>query len=130
MAFSVSINNGIRVTVQTFYQRDYSNPIEHEFMFAYKIEIENTNDFAVKLTNRKWGITDSNTEKRIVEGEGVVGQTPVLYPNQKFSYVSGCTLKSELGKMQGWYKFINLHTQQPFYVQIDMFKFIAPQKLN
>lgn len=127
---TVSTTNGITVTVQTFYQRDYSNPLENEFMFAYKIVIENKNDFAVKLLSRIWRIYDSNGEKRSVEGEGVVGQTPIIYPNKIFSYVSGCTLKTEIGKMEGWYQFLNLHTQREFDVEIGKFKFVAPQKLN
>lgn len=130
MFYSVSTTNGVRVTVETFYQRDYSNPMQHEYMFAYKILIENCNDFAIKLLSRKWRIYDSNAEKRIVEGEGVVGQTPVIYPNQSFSYVSGCTLKTEIGRMDGIYTFINLQTQQPFYVETGKLKFVAQQKLN
>lgn len=127
---NVSTTNGITVTAESFYQRDYSNPMAQEYMFAYKIVIENNNDFAVKLMSRVWHIYDSNGEYRKVEGEGVVGQMPVLYPNQKFSYVSGCTLKSEIGKMQGWYTFLNLQTQKRMPVEIGKFKFCAPQKLN
>lgn len=130
MSYSVSTTNGVQVTVETFYQRDYSNPMQHEYMFAYKITIVNGNDFAIKLLSRKWRIYDSNTEKRMVEGEGVVGQTPVIYPNQNFSYVSGCTLKTEIGRMDGIYTFINLQTQQPFYVETGKLKFVALQKLN
>jgi len=58
--------------VETYYQPDYSNPVNNEFMFAYKITIENNNAFPVKLLSRHWYIYDSNGSLREVEGEGVV----------------------------------------------------------
>ena len=44
------ITEGIKVSVETFYQPDYSNIINNEFMFAYKITIENNNAFPVMVT--------------------------------------------------------------------------------
>ena len=35
------ISEGVEVSVETFYQQDYSNPIQSEYMFAYRIAIEN-----------------------------------------------------------------------------------------
>ncbi len=35
------VTDGITISVETFYQPDYSNPIGSEFMFAYRITIEN-----------------------------------------------------------------------------------------
>jgi ApaG protein len=39
----------------------------------------------------------------VVEGDGVIGQQPVLEPGNKHQYVSGCNLKSGMGKMKGYY---------------------------
>ncbi len=36
-----TISEGIEVTVETFYQPEYSNPVSGEYMFAYRITIEN-----------------------------------------------------------------------------------------
>ena len=33
------ISGGVKIIVETFYQSEYSNPINSEFMFAYKITI-------------------------------------------------------------------------------------------
>ena len=33
------ISEGIEISVETFYQPDYSNPVSGEFMFAYRINI-------------------------------------------------------------------------------------------
>ena len=93
------ISEGVEVSVETFYQPDYSNPINNEFMFAYRITIENHNSFSVKLHRRHWNIFDSNGSFREVEGEGVVGLQPVITSGEKYQYVSGCNLKTEMGKM-------------------------------
>ena len=53
------ISEGVQVSVETFYQPDYSNPIQSEFMFAYRITLENHNRFTLKLNRRNWQIFDS-----------------------------------------------------------------------
>ena len=73
------ISEGVKVSVETFYQPDYSNPLQSEFMFAYRITLENHNVFPVKLHRRHWHIFDSNGSNREVEGEGVVGVQPTIH---------------------------------------------------
>jgi ApaG protein len=124
------ISEGVEISVETFYQADYSNPVNHEFMFAYRITIENHNAFTVQLLQRHWYIFDSNSEHREVEGEPLVGVQPVLKPGEQFQYVSGCNLKTELGKMQGYYTMQNLNSKQNFTVKIPAFQLIVPIKLN
>lgn len=124
------ISEGVEVTVETFYQPDYSNPVNGEFMFAYRITIENHNKFTVKLLQRQWYIFDSNGQQREVDGEGVVGVQPVLIPGQQFQYVSGCNLKTEMGRMYGHYIMENQHTKTNFKVKIPAFEMIAPFKNN
>jgi ApaG protein len=124
------ISEGVEVSIETFYQKDYSNPLQNEYMFAYRITIENHNSFPVKLLKRYWEVFDSNSEHRIVEGEGVVGVQPLIMPGQHYQYVSGCHLKSELGKMQGHYTMENIETRDLINVNIPAFKMVAPVKLN
>jgi ApaG protein len=124
------ISEGIQISVETFYQSDYSNPANHEFMFAYRITIENHNTFTVKLLRRQWYIFDSNGEHRDVEGEGVVGVQPVLKPGEQFQYVSGCNLRTEMGKMQGYYSVENQDNKGQFSVKIPSFELIVPLKMN
>lgn len=123
-------SEGIEVSVETFYQPDYSNPVSGEYMFAYRITIENHNSFAVKLHRRHWYIVDGNGATREVEGEGVVGVQPVLQPSEKYQYVSGCNLRTELGKMYGTYSMENLNNKSLFDVNIPMFEMIVPFKMN
>lgn len=124
------ISEGIRVSVETFYQADYSNPLQSEFMFAYRITLENHNGFPVKLHRRHWHIFDSNGSYREVEGEGVVGVQPVIQTGESYQYVSGCNLRTEMGKMKGTYQMENMHNKKMFDVSIPSFEMIVPAKNN
>lgn len=125
-----AITDGIEICVETFYQADFSKPVLNEYMFAYRVTIENHNDYSVKLLNRHWKIFDSNGENKIVNGEGVIGEQPVISKGEQYNYVSGCNLKSEMGKMVGNYEMQNLNNMQLFTVNIPEFELIAPQKNN
>lgn len=124
------VTDGVKISVEQFYQPDYSNPMQHEYMFAYRITIENNNSFPVQLLRRHWYIADSNTDKREVEGEGVIGVQPVIASGEKYQYISGCNLKSELGKMYGTYLMENLYSKNQFEVRIPIFQMEAPFKRN
>jgi ApaG protein len=65
-----------------------------------------------------------------VEGEGVVGVQPSIQPGESYQYVSGCNLRSEMGKMYGTYQMENLHSKTMFDVQIPSFEMMAPFKGN
>jgi ApaG protein len=124
------ISEGMEISVDTFYQPDYSNPISGEYMFAYRITLENRNDFPVKLHRRHWHIFDSNGSYRDVEGEGVVGVQPTLQPGERYQYVSGCNLRTEMGKMHGTYMMENLNNKKTFEVNIPAFEMIVPFKMS
>lgn len=124
------ISEGVEITVETFYQSGYSNPTSNEYMFAYRITIDNHNSFSIQLINRHWNIYDSNGEQRNVDGEGVVGEQPILNKGQHFVYTSGCNLRTEMGKMDGYYTMQNLNSKQLFKVKIPAFDLIVPSKLN
>lgn len=125
-----TITEGVKVSVETQYQPEYSNPAGEHFMFAYKINIENLSDFGVQLLRRHWRIFDSNGSYKDVEGEGVVGQQPVIEPGQSHEYISGCNLKTDIGTMKGEYQMIRLVDNTLFDVQIPEFYLIAPYKMN
>lgn len=124
------ISEGVKISVESFYQPDYSNPGNNEFMFAYRITLENHNDFTVKLLRRHWFIFDSNGQNREVEGEGVVGAQPILQPGKHYQYVSGCNLRTEMGRMYGTYLMENQNNKTTFTVKIPPFEMVAPVKLN
>ena len=124
------ISEGVTISVETFYQADYSNPEHNEYMFAYRITLENNNIYPVQLLRRHWYIFDSNCIHREVEGEGVIGIQPKINPGEKYQYVSGCNLRTEMGKMHGTYFMENTNTKKTFLVNIPSFEMIVPFKLN
>ncbi len=124
------ISEGITVSVETFYQPEYSNPSTNEFMFAYRITITNNNTFAVKLLRRHWYIYDATGSLKEVEGEGVVGLQPQINPDQEYKYISGCNLKTEMGKMYGTYTMLNINNSKQFTVIIPAFEMTVPFKMN
>lgn len=124
------ITQGVEINVETYYQEGYGKPGSNEHMFAYRITILNHNAFTIQLISRKWKITDSNRDIRIVEGEGVVGRQPVLYSGDTYQYISGCNFNTHLGKMDGSYIFENKQNGNFFEVFIPAFKVATPAILN
>ena len=124
------ITKGVKITVRTQFQFAFSKPEMHHYLFTYKIMIENKSEYTVQLLRRHWYIFDSNGEHREVEGDGVVGQQPVLMPNEIYEYESACNLTTDMGKMRGVYQMMRIIDKENFTVAIPEFKLIAPQRLN
>jgi ApaG protein len=116
------ITQGVKVTVETEYQPSYSSPSQYHYVFTYRITIQ--------LKRRRWNIYDAGFLPREVEGEGVVGQQPVLEPGESHTYVSGCNLKSGIGKMVGTYLMERVVDGAAFTVNIPEFTMVAPMRLN
>ncbi|RAI92076.1 Co2+/Mg2+ efflux protein ApaG [Algoriphagus yeomjeoni] len=121
----IAVTSGIQVSVEVTYQSEFSSPHQHHFVFTYKVTIENKSSQTVQLLRRRWEIFDAAETKKIIEGEGVVGQQPILEPGESHSYVSGCNLKSGLGKMTGVYSMEKLFDGTKFDVTIPEFQMIA-----
>ena len=124
------ITQGVKVSVETEYQPSYSSPSQYHYVFTYRITIENKSEFTVQLLRRHWHIHDAGFVVREVEGEGVVGQQPVLEPNQSHQYVSGCNLKSGIGKMSGFYLMERIVDGMRFEVTVPEFHIVTPLRLN
>ena len=93
----------VRVTVRPAYLDGKSDLIERQFVFAYFVSIENHGDDEVQLLRRHWTITDAEGHVQEVEGEGVVGQKPVIAPGEAHEYHSFCVLRTFEGSMEGTY---------------------------
>ena len=122
--------SGINVSVICIFHLFYSNPENMHFMFAYQITIENTSDYTAQLISRHWDIFDSIGEHKQVNGEGIVGEQPILLPGQSHQYVSGCNLKSELGYMEGYYTMVREIDGEILQIEIPRFNLIASYRLN
>ncbi len=124
------ITNGIKISVAPFYQPEYSDPLKRKYIFSYHIHIENQSEYGVQLLHRHWYIFDSNGILREVEGEGVVGEKPILMPGGTHQYSSWCHLITDMGKMWGEYIMERQDDLLKFEVQIPEFHLVAPFKLN
>ena len=122
--------NGITVSVETQYLPAHSNPREQKFIFGYHIVIENGSPYTVQLRRRHWVIQDADRRLREVEGEGIIGQQPVMGPGASHEYASFCNLRTDVGKMRGTYLMKRLDDGSLFEVAIPEFKMVAPFRLN
>ncbi|HEY1046873.1 MAG TPA: Co2+/Mg2+ efflux protein ApaG [Bacteroidia bacterium] len=120
----------IKISVKTSFSDLQSNIELDEFFFVYNITIVNNSEKTVQLLSRRWIIVDSNGESRIVEGEGVVGQQPIIGAGQSYEYFSGCLLKTGFGKMKGAYLFATLPDFQEFEAEVPEFHMVLPWVLN
>lgn len=124
------ITNGIKISVKTTYDGTmYRNNLTYH-AFSYYISIENKSKDTVTLLERFWNIYDSLNNPEFVEGEGVVGQTPTLLPNDEYTYKSNCFLLSTTGSMKGFYKMENQSNGDEFMVAIPTFQLSSTPQLN
>ena len=120
-----SLTDGIRVTVRPRFSLAQSDPSEREFVFSYQIRMENMGEQVAQLLFRHWHIHDAGGEDQEVDGEGVIGQQPLLIPGQTHEYQSFCVLSSPAGFMEGYYTFVRPDGTR-FRVAIPRFKLEAP----
>jgi ApaG protein len=97
--------HGVTVRVAVNFLPEQSRIEAGKWFWVYHIRIENDSDRTLQLLTRHWRITDGRGAVNLVEGEGVVGETPVLAPGQSHDYVSGCPLATPQGSMEGYYTF-------------------------
>jgi ApaG protein len=124
------VTHGIKISVETQFHTEHSNAENRHYLFLYNITIENKSDFAVQLVSRHWDIFDSCSEISKVDGDGVVGEQPVLEPGEIFEYESACSLTTDIGKMSGTYLMERKIDKARFYVTIPEFELVVPQRLN
>ena len=124
------ITDGVKVSVETGYQADYSNPMENEYVYAYRVTIENLSANPMTLIEMYLGIFDSKRPYRELESKGVEGVHPVIASNEAYSYVSGYTFHSDMGYIKGQYIFEDLRTSRIHYIMVPSFDLVAPFKYN
>jgi len=120
---------GITVRVAVSYLPDQSEPDRGRWFWAYHIRIENDGPMAVQLLTRHWLITDGRGHSHSVEGEGVVGEQPLIAPGGSFDYVSGCPLSTPSGHMHGTYH-MRGEDGSGFDIAIPKFHLNAPTVLH
>ncbi len=95
---------GLHVTVdKVVYTRHPSAPPDRPHCFVYFVTIHNDSEKVVTIERRKWVIKDDANDVVIVEGDGVVGQTPTIIPGDEFSYNSFHLMASRYAAAEGAY---------------------------
>ena len=126
---NAATTDGVTVRVSVSYLPEQSEPERGRWFWAYHIRLENEGDETVQLLTRHWVITDGRGARHSVEGEGVVGEQPVIEPGASFDYVSGCPLATSSGAMQGTYRMVR-EDGAIFDVAIPRFSLFAPAVLH
>ncbi|EIC86530.1 Co2+/Mg2+ efflux protein ApaG [Serratia sp. M24T3] len=119
----------VSIQVQSIYIESQSIPEEQRYVFAYTITIRNLGRHNVQLLRRYWLITNSNGHKTEVQGEGVIGEQPLITPAGEFHYTSGAILETPMGTMEGHYEMID-QDGNPFRVAIPVFRLALPTLIN
>jgi len=123
------MDNHIKITVESQYIPDRSNPIKSYFFFAYHVTITNNGNLSTQLLSRYWHITDANGNTEDVHGPGVVGQQPKLAPGETFEYTSFCPLPTPIGTMEGSFQMVD-ENKNKYDAIIKPFMLTASQMLN
>ena len=124
-----SVTDGIRVEVESSYVSDQSDPIEDRYVFAYRVRVTNESGDTVQLQRRHWYIAEGGDEIREVEGEGVVGEQPVMDPGESHEYTSGAVLGAPVGSMHGHYQMQSADGRE-FQAEIPLFQLEMPRTLH
>lgn len=98
----------IKILATSRYLDDQSEPEENQYVWAYRVQIENLSDRSVQMRTRHWIITNALGMVQEVHGAGVVGHLPVIEPGGRFDYESGTPLRTANGIMHGAFRFLVL----------------------
>lgn len=124
-----NVPHGIIIQTQVNYLPDQSDEPGNRFVFSYTISITNLGRTSAKLISRHWIITDAYNHVQEVRGQGVVGEQPLLKPNQSFEYTSGTVLTTQVGTMRGSYQ-MQAEDGSSFEVEIPQFVLSVPRVLH
>jgi len=98
-----AMTDGVTVRVAVNFLPEQSRVESGKWFWVYHIRIENDSAEPIQLLTRHWRITDGRGVVNYVDGEGVVGEQPLLASGGSHDYVSGCPLGTAQGSMQGHY---------------------------
>ena len=125
----MATTNGIRIEVVSRFLPERSSPRQRQYLFAYQVTISNVGEEVAQLLSRKWIIANADGEVQKVEGDGVVGEQPVLEPGMRFEYTSFCPLNTAFGTMHGTYTMVR-PDGTTFEAEIAPFMLAAPNAVN
>ena len=123
---NVATTRDITVRVAVSYLAEQSDPASNRWFWSYHVRIENGSRRAVQLLSRSWRIVDGRGTVHLVQGEGVVGEMPLIPSGGSFDYVSGCPLDTPTGAMSGSYRMVD-EEGMAFDIEIPRFVLVGPE---
>jgi ApaG protein len=120
-----AITRQIEVTVEPNFLPEHSSAEKSEYFWSYTVVINNTGQETVQLRARHWVITDASGRQKVVDGEGVIGEQPVLAPGERFEYTSGVPLATASGFMGGSYQMVS-ESGEKFDIDVPTFSLDSP----
>ena len=119
----------ITITARTAHIPGQSDEANNRYVFAYTITIVNSGTVAARLVSRYWIITDAENRVQEVRGLGVVGEQPLLKPQQSYEYTSSTAIPPPVGTMRGSYQMVS-EDGVAFDAPIPEFTLSAPRVLH
>ena len=122
-----AVTREIRVQVEPIYLDEESEPDDAQYVWAYRVQIENEGTETVQLLTRYWHITDGMGRVQEVRGAGVIGEQPVLNPGERYEYTSGTPLPTPSGIMKGSYQ-MSTPSGEKFDIEVPAFSLDCPHE--
>ena len=119
------ITDDVEVAVRPEYIDSQARLAGDVYFWAYHVKIENRSNDTIQLISRYWKIIDGKGGLQEVNGEGAIGEKPILIPNADFSYTSGVHLRYHSGIMSGYY-IMKKSNGELFKVKIPAFSLDVP----
>ena len=107
------------------YEPEANTPPDRPHCFVYFISIHNDTDRPITIKGRKWVVTSSRGDVTAVEGDGVVGEFPLIEPGEKYTYNSYHLLDSPSAEAEGSYIGVDGKGRKVL-TRIPRFKMIVP----
>lgn len=120
----VANSNSIKVTIVPNYNHELSIPLEANYVWDYKVVIENRSKMTVQVVERSWQIISASGFVKEIRGQGVVGLQPFILPGEKFEYSSYTNLNAPSGVMKGAYKILS--NDKEMEIEIPIFSLDSP----
>ena len=113
------MTHDIEVEVIPIYVPDQTQ-FENQHLYTYNISITNHSEVPCQLLRRHWIIVDGHGQKDEVDGDGVVGEQPIIQPDETYQYSSYCPLPTPTGSMRGTFEFADDNDAR-FFVKVPLF---------
>jgi ApaG protein len=126
----IAITSDVQISVWPEFVDSKSSIIGDLYIWSYHVRIENRKNEPVKLISRYWRIIDEKGGVQEVNGEGVVGEQPIIAANSIYQYSSGVHLRHPSGIMMGKYQMKKVEGGEIFDVKIPTFSLDVPNLIS